>query len=48
LSGDGLNPGWQRGHDKDEIVIGQPIAHVDRHQHRLITLRSQEVLRHTP
>lgn len=35
-------------HHEHQIVLGQPIPHVDRQQHRLITLRRKEVLRHTP
>ena len=35
-------------HDEDQIVLGQPLAHVHRHQHRLITLRAKEILRHKP
>jgi len=31
-----------------QIVFGQPLTHVHRQQQRLITLRVQEVLRHTP
>jgi hypothetical protein len=35
-------------HDEHQVVFGQPLAHVRRHQQRLITLREKEVLRHTP
>jgi hypothetical protein len=42
----------QRGHrvqhHEHQIVLGQPLAHVRRHQQRLITLRINEVLRHKP
>jgi hypothetical protein len=35
-------------HHVHQIVLGQPLAHVHRHQQRLITLREKEILRHTP
>ena len=35
-------------HDEHQVVFGQPVPHVHRHQQRLITLRVKEVLRHTP
>jgi hypothetical protein len=42
----------QRGHrvqhDEHQVVLGQPLAHVHRQQHRLITLRGKEILRHKP
>jgi len=42
----------QRGHriqhDERQIVLGQPLAHIHRHQHRLITLRTKEIMRHKP
>jgi hypothetical protein len=42
----------QRGHriqhDERQIVPGQPLAHTHRHQHRLITPRAKEILRHKP
>ena len=42
----------QRGHriqhDERQIVFGEPLPHVHRHQHRLITLRAKEILRHKP
>jgi len=42
----------QRGHRvqhrEDQIVPGQPFAHVHRQQQRLITLRKQEILQHKP
>jgi hypothetical protein len=42
----------QRGHrvqhHEHQIVLGQPLPHAHRQQQRLITLRIQEILRHTP
>jgi hypothetical protein len=35
-------------HHEHQIVFGQPLAHVHRQQQRLITLRVQKILRHTP
>jgi len=34
--------------DGHQIVLGQPVQHIHRHQQRLITLRAKEILRHTP
>lgn len=31
-----------------QIVLGQPLAHIHRQQQRPITVRVQEILRHTP
>ena len=33
-------------HHEHQVILRQPLAHVHRHQQRLITLREQEVLRH--
>jgi hypothetical protein len=42
----------QRGHrvqhHEDQVVFGQPLAHVRRQQQQLITLWKKEVLRHKP
>jgi hypothetical protein len=35
-------------HNEHQIVLGQPLPHIHRHQQWLITLRVKEVLRHTP
>ena len=43
-----IQGGHRVQHDEDQIVFGQPLAHVHRQQHRLITLRIEEILRHTP
>jgi hypothetical protein len=42
-----IQGGHRVQHHEHQIVFGQPLAHVHRHQQRLITLREQEVLRHT-
>jgi len=43
-----IQGGHRVQHDIDQVVFGQPLAHVDRHQQRLITLRKEEILRHKP
>jgi hypothetical protein len=43
-----IQGGHRIQHDEDQIVLGQPLAHVHRHQQRLITLRAKEILRHKP
>jgi len=42
-------PGGHRvQHHEHQIVFGQPLAHIHRQQQRLLTLRVQKILRHTP
>jgi hypothetical protein len=43
-----IQGGHRVQHHEHQIVLGQPLPHVHRQQQRLITLRVQEVLRHTP
>jgi hypothetical protein len=48
----GIEPAQVHGghriqHHEHQIVLGQPLTHVHRQQQRLITLRVQEILRHT-
>jgi hypothetical protein len=43
-----IQGGHRSQHDEHQIVLRQPLAHVHRHQQRLITLREKEILRHVP
>jgi hypothetical protein len=43
-----IQGGHRVQHHEDQIVLGQPLAHVHRQQQRLIPLRIKEILRHTP
>jgi len=43
-----IKGGHRVQHHEHQIVLGQPFAHARRHQQWLITLRINEVLRHTP
>jgi hypothetical protein len=41
-----IQGGHRVQHDEYQIVLGQPVPHIQRHQHRLITLWAKEILRH--
>jgi hypothetical protein len=43
-----LQGGHRVQHDEHQIILGRPLPHIQGHQHRLITLRAKEILRHTP
>jgi len=43
-----IQGGHRIQHDMDQVIFGQPLAHVHGHQQRLITLRKEEILRHKP
>jgi hypothetical protein len=43
-----IKGGHRVQHHVHQVVFGQPLAHVRRHQQRLITLRVKEILQHKP
>jgi hypothetical protein len=42
-----IQSGHRVQHHEHQIVFGQPLAHVRRHQQWLIPLRINKILRHT-